>query len=174
MAERKRTKGQTMIYKTYIYIIVQVTFVDTDTLLLKQKKLSVLDITLFFRIRTQVKSLVLLASTYTWVPMRYIQHEPLLLFLWKCALYFVYKLCWFYISTQYLDRMSTGIGWWFFNVTFNNMSVAKCISWRSVQLVEETGVPGENHWPVARHWQTLSHNVTSRTPWHERDSNSLP
>jgi hypothetical protein len=65
MAERKRTKGQTMIYKTYIYIIVQVTFVDTDTLLLKQKKLSVLDITLFFRIRTQVKSLVLLASTYT-------------------------------------------------------------------------------------------------------------
>ena len=81
MAVRKRTKGQTMIYKTYIYIIVQVTFVDTDTLLLKQKKLSVLDITLFFRIRTQVKSLVLLASTYTWVPMRYIQHEPLLLFL---------------------------------------------------------------------------------------------
>jgi hypothetical protein len=65
MAVRKRTKGQTMIYKTYIYIIVQVTFVDTDTLLLKQKKLSVLDITLFFRIRTQVKSLVLLASTYT-------------------------------------------------------------------------------------------------------------
>jgi hypothetical protein len=25
--------------------------------------------------------------------------------------------------------------------------------------VEETGVPGENHWPVASHWQTLSHNV---------------
>jgi hypothetical protein len=28
-------------------------------------------------------------------------------------------------------------------------------------LVEETGVPGENHWPVASHWQTLSHNVVS-------------
>jgi hypothetical protein len=26
-------------------------------------------------------------------------------------------------------------------------------------LVEETGVPGENHWPVASHWQSLSHNV---------------
>jgi hypothetical protein len=25
-------------------------------------------------------------------------------------------------------------------------------------LVEETGVPGENHQPVASHWQTLSHN----------------
>jgi hypothetical protein len=25
--------------------------------------------------------------------------------------------------------------------------------------VEETGVPGENHWPVASHRQTLSHNV---------------
>ena len=26
-------------------------------------------------------------------------------------------------------------------------------------LVEETRVPGENHRPVASHWQTLSHNV---------------
>jgi hypothetical protein len=32
-----------------------------------------------------------------------------------------------------------------FNVTFNNISV---ISWRSVLLVEETGVPGENHIPI--------------------------
>jgi hypothetical protein len=30
-------------------------------------------------------------------------------------------------------------------------------------LVEETGVPGENHWPAACHWQTLSHNVVSST-----------
>jgi hypothetical protein len=46
------------------------------------------------------------------------------------------------------------------NATFNNISV---ISWRSV-LVEETGVPGENHRPVANHWQTLSHNVVSSRP----------
>jgi hypothetical protein len=26
-------------------------------------------------------------------------------------------------------------------------------------LVKETGGPGENHRPVASHWQTLSHNV---------------
>jgi hypothetical protein len=26
--------------------------------------------------------------------------------------------------------------------------------WLSVLLVEETGVPRENHWPVASHWQT--------------------
>jgi hypothetical protein len=39
-----------------------------------------------------------------------------------------------------------------FNALFNNMSV---ISWRSVLLVEETGVPRENHRPVANHWQTL-------------------
>jgi hypothetical protein len=49
------------------------------------------------------------------------------------------------------------------NATFNNISV---ISWRSVLLVEETGVPGENH------RQTLSHNVVSSTPRHERGSNS--
>jgi hypothetical protein len=34
----------------------------------------------------------------------------------------------------------------------------------SVLLVEETGVPGENHWPIASHWETLSHNVVSSTP----------
>jgi hypothetical protein len=34
------------------------------------------------------------------------------------------------------------------NATFNNISV---ISWRSVLLVEETGVPGENHHPAASH-----------------------
>jgi len=33
-----------------------------------------------------------------------------------------------------------------FNATFNNISV---ISWRSVLLIEQTGVPGEDHRPVA-------------------------
>jgi len=33
-----------------------------------------------------------------------------------------------------------------FNATFNNISN---ISWWSVLLVEETGIPGENHRPVA-------------------------
>jgi hypothetical protein len=41
-----------------------------------------------------------------------------------------------------------------FNTIFNNISV---ISWRSILLVEETGVPRENHRPVASHWQILSH-----------------
>ena len=45
-----------------------------------------------------------------------------------------------------------------FDATLNNISA---ISWPSVLLVEETGVPGENHRPVASHWQTLSHNVVS-------------
>ena len=50
-----------------------------------------------------------------------------------------------------------------FNITFNNISV---ISWRSVVLVEETGIPRENHRPVASRWQTLSHNYpeTPGTP----------
>ena len=50
-----------------------------------------------------------------------------------------------------------------FNTTFDNISVL---------LVEETGVPEENHWSVAIHWQTLSHNVVLSTPRHERDSKS--
>jgi hypothetical protein len=35
-----------------------------------------------------------------------------------------------------------------FNVTFNNISI---ISWRSILLVDETGIPGEKHRPVASH-----------------------
>jgi hypothetical protein len=53
------------------------------------------------------------------------------------------------------------INWLVFNATFNNISV---ISWQSVLLVEETGVPGENYRPVTSHWQILSHNVVSSTP----------
>ena len=46
-----------------------------------------------------------------------------------------------------------------FNATFNNIFA---ISWRSVLLLEETGVPGEYHRPAASHRQTLSDNVASR------------
>jgi len=48
-----------------------------------------------------------------------------------------------------------------FNVTFNNILVT---SWQSVLLVEETGVPGENHQSVASHLQTLLHNAVQSTP----------
>ena len=36
-------------------------------------------------------------------------------------------------------------------------------------LVEKTEVQGENHQPAGSHWQTLSHNVVSRTPSYEQD-----
>ena len=52
-----------------------------------------------------------------------------------------------------------------FNATFNNISV---ISWWSVILMEETGVPGENQRPITSHRQTLSHNVVSTTLCHEQ------
>ena len=48
-----------------------------------------------------------------------------------------------------------------FNATFNNITF---ISWRSVLLVEETGVPAEKHRPAENHWQTLSQSVVSSTP----------
>ena len=56
-----------------------------------------------------------------------------------------------------------------FNITFNSMSV---ISWQSVFLVEETGVHTENYRPLASHWQTVSHDVVSSTPCHQRDLNA--
>jgi len=56
-----------------------------------------------------------------------------------------------------------------FNATFNNIAF---ISWRFYILVEETGVLGENQWPVASHWENLSYDVASSTLRHELDSNT--
>jgi len=54
-----------------------------------------------------------------------------------------------------------------FNATFNNISV---ISWQSVLLVEETGVPGEDLWQVTdKHYYIMMYQVPHR---HERGSNS--
>jgi hypothetical protein len=36
-----------------------------------------------------------------------------------------------------------------FNATFSNISA---ISWRLVLVVEEAGVPGENHRPLVSNW----------------------
>jgi hypothetical protein len=45
-----------------------------------------------------------------------------------------------------------------FNATFSNISA---ISWRSVLLVEESGVPGENHRPTTSHWQIYLECIAS-------------
>ena len=55
------------------------------------------------------------------------------------------------------------------NATFKYISA---ILWQSVLLVEETGVPLENHRPVASHSQALSHNVVSSALCHEQGSNT--
>ena len=45
-------------------------------------------------------------------------------------------------------------------VAFSDISA---ISRRPVSLMEEAGVPGENHRPAASNWQTLSHISASQT-----------
>ena len=48
-----------------------------------------------------------------------------------------------YIINRVNNKYFVGFGWVMAaNATFNNISV---VSWRSVLLVEETGVPGENY-----------------------------
>ena len=74
----------------------------------------------------------------------------------KMYKYSNYLHCWFGGGE---GRRGGGELWWLMPATFNNIN--SVISWRSVLLVEETRVPGENHHPVASdfcHWQTLSDN----------------
>jgi len=52
----------------------------------------------------------------------------------------------FYLNT--ISEVGNRVRVMVFNATFNNISV---ISWRSVLLLEESGVPGENHRPSASH-----------------------
>jgi hypothetical protein len=53
-----------------------------------------------------------------------------------------------------------------FNATFNNISV---ISWLSVLLVEETGVPRENHRPAAIRYKTSVNMTVSNIVTNERE-----
>jgi hypothetical protein len=64
-------------------------------------------------------------------------------------------------GTHNIINFNQGLRVMEFNATFNNISA---ISWLSVLLVEETGLPGENHQPGASHLQILSHNVAI-PPW---------
>ena len=68
----------------------------------------------------------------------------------------------FFVLILVLLQILIGLVWFMvLNSTFNNISV---ILWQSILLVEETREPGENHWPVTSHWQSLSHKVVSSTP----------
>jgi hypothetical protein len=52
------------------------------------------------------------------------------------------SVCGFFYYFLYFD-------FWCFNATFNNISAT---SLRPVLVVEEAGVPGENHRPWASNW----------------------
>jgi hypothetical protein len=54
-----------------------------------------------------------------------------------------------FIMGTHIHRIWFWFDFWCFNATFSNISA---ISWRSVLVVEEAGVPGENHRPWASNW----------------------
>jgi hypothetical protein len=87
----------------------------------------------------------------------------------RCQIYIYYTYGTYWIKRVYewslINSETKDSRWMFvclmvFNATFNNISV---ISWRSILLVEETGVPRENHRLVTSHWQILSHDVAHHT-----------
>ena len=55
------------------------------------------------------------------------------------------------------------------NATFNNILA---ILWQLVLLVEETRVPGENHWSATSNWQTFITKCCIKYTSPEQGSNS--
>ena len=79
---------------------------------------------------------------------------------------------WFWVVLFSIQNHSLLLKWvclMMFNTTFNNIWA---ISWRSAFFVGETRATRENHRSVTSQWQSLSHNVVSSSPRHERDLNS--
>ena len=56
------------------------------------------------------------------------------------------------VKKQYILHCFVLLVWWCLT------PLSTLFQWQSDLLVEETGGPGENYWPVTSHWQTLSHN----------------
>jgi hypothetical protein len=54
-----------------------------------------------------------------------------------------------YIMYDHDDEMHLSLDFWCLNATFSNIGA---ISWRPGLVVEEAGVPGENHRPWASNW----------------------
>jgi hypothetical protein len=79
---------------------------------------------------------VLLDKHWKWTNMKVWQSD------WK-------QLLWYAMFPLTSDRAQLDFDFWCFNATFNNISA---ISWRPVLMVEEAGIPGENHRPWASNW----------------------
>ena len=88
----------------------------------------------------------------------------------------IFKMCTYYYGNILWNLVIftvawiIGLGLMVFNVLFQQHF---CYIVVVSSMVEETRVPGENHWPTTSSWQTWSHNVVSSTLCHERDSHNF-
>jgi hypothetical protein len=60
-----------------------------------------------------------------------------------------------YLHTHKYIWLYKGLLDWFFFIYCTTFSNIPAISWRPVLVVEEAGVPGENHWTWTSNWQAL-------------------
>jgi membrane-anchored protein YejM (alkaline phosphatase superfamily) len=77
---------------------------------------------------------------------------------WAIYLAFTVLLLFYLNNTELSSHSACMFAWWCLT-PLSGVSTILQLYRESDLLVEETGVPGENHRPVASDWQTLSHNV---------------
>ena len=89
---------------------------------------------------------------------------------WHIGCWCTHLIAYMYITmimrTRTLDPINPGLIE--FSIVQTYLYILQWLVWwclmplSTVLLVEETG---ENHWPVASHWQTLPHNLLYTSPW---------
>ena len=80
-------------------------------------------------------------------------------------------LWWNEIYQLYMSHPTLSLSWLSYliwEISLHHFQQYLSYTWLSVLFVEETGVPGKKHWPVASHWHTLLHNAVLSTPHQTR------
>ena len=127
-----------------IYRFFVVIYISTPYIFTPNEK----EIENFEGVRVRVRILIL--QGFSRLPIMTLSSHSFSFNVWtQCTYHFIIKECGLLREKKNPSVWLILIWFLVFNATFSNISA---ISWRPVLVVEEAGVPGENHRPWASSW----------------------